>query len=51
MATMGYHVIMWDLDTDDYDNDSPTLIQNSKNNVHAALSGSSPWDTSFLSIA
>jgi peptidoglycan/xylan/chitin deacetylase (PgdA/CDA1 family) len=28
---LGYHVIIWDVDTKDYLNDDPTLIQNSKN--------------------
>ncbi|KAL5114416.1 hypothetical protein ACEQ8H_007671 [Pleosporales sp. CAS-2024a] len=31
MADLGYHVIYFDVDTDDYEQDSPTLIQNSKN--------------------
>ena len=30
MATLGYHVIYYDLDTEDYLMDSPDLIQNSK---------------------
>jgi peptidoglycan/xylan/chitin deacetylase (PgdA/CDA1 family) len=31
MAALGYHVIYFDVDTDDYEHDSPTLIQTSKN--------------------
>ncbi|KAF2033572.1 glycoside hydrolase/deacetylase [Setomelanomma holmii] len=31
LAALGYHVIYFDVDTDDYEQDSPTLIQNSKN--------------------
>jgi peptidoglycan/xylan/chitin deacetylase (PgdA/CDA1 family) len=31
LKTLGYHVVYFDLDTDDYDQDSPLLIQNSKN--------------------
>lgn len=31
MADLGYHVTYFDVDTDDYQQDSPTLIQNSKN--------------------
>jgi peptidoglycan/xylan/chitin deacetylase (PgdA/CDA1 family) len=30
MAALGYHVIYFDVDTDDYNQDSPTLIQHSK---------------------
>lgn len=31
LGDLGYHAIYYDLDTFDYANDSPTLIQNSKN--------------------
>jgi len=31
MAALGYHIIYFDVDTDDYNQDSPSLIQNSKN--------------------
>ncbi|KAI9776703.1 MAG: hypothetical protein M1839_009430 [Geoglossum umbratile] len=31
MSTLGYHIIYFDMDTQDYLNDDPTLIQNSKN--------------------
>lgn len=31
LSSLGYHVIIWDVDTKDYQNDDPTLIQNSKN--------------------
>jgi len=31
MAALGYHVIYFDVDTDDYNQDDPTKIQNSKN--------------------
>lgn len=51
MGTLGYHVIIWDLDTDDYNQDSPQLIQNSKNNFLAALNNADPSYRSFLSIA
>ena len=51
MGNLGYHVIIWDLDTDDYNNDSPTLIENSKKNIRDALAGHSPVDTDWLSIA
>jgi len=48
MGALGYHVIIWDLDTDDYNQDSPTLIQNSKDRVKNALS--QKWDA-YMSIA
>lgn len=48
MAALGYHVIIWDLDTDDYNNVTPELIQNAKNNVDNALAEN--WD-SYMSIA
>lgn len=51
MGDLGYHVIIWDLDTDDYNQDSPQLIQNSKNIVSAALERSDPKERSFMSIA
>lgn len=51
MNNLGYHVIIWDLDTDDYNNVSPQKIQNSKNNVLAAVRGSDPRVTSFMSIS
>jgi peptidoglycan/xylan/chitin deacetylase (PgdA/CDA1 family) len=31
LNNLGYHVITWNVDTKDYMNDDPTLIQNSKN--------------------
>ena len=31
LGDLGYHAIYYDLDTFDYANDSPSLIQNSKN--------------------
>jgi hypothetical protein len=40
-----------DLDTQDYLNDSPTLIQNSKNIFDAALQGKSVYTADFLVIA
>lgn len=47
---LGYHVVYFDLDTDDYDNDDPSLIQNSKAIWDAALEGSDPATDSFLEI-
>lgn len=46
MGALGYHIIYFDLDTDDYDNLGD--IQPSKDRVSAAIAGGSP---SFLSIA
>ena len=51
MSDLAYHVIIWDLDTDDYNNDSPTLIENSKNNVRVAVDGTNPANRNFMSIA
>ncbi len=34
LTTLGYHSIFYDLDTFDYLNDDPNLIQNSKNNFY-----------------
>jgi hypothetical protein len=51
MGSLGYHVIIWDLDTDDYNNDSPQLIENSKRNVRVAIDGTRPADRNFMSIA
>ncbi|CCX06376.1 hypothetical protein FPQ18DRAFT_346297 [Pyronema domesticum] len=48
MGTLGYHVILWDLDTDDYNQDAAGLIQNSKNNVKTAYD--QRWDA-YMSIA
>lgn len=38
MAALGYHVIMWNIDTLDYENDSPTAIQTSMNIFDNAVS-------------
>ncbi|OCK83887.1 carbohydrate esterase family 4 protein [Lepidopterella palustris CBS 459.81] len=49
MKTLGYHVTYFDVDTDDYNQDSTTLIQNSKNwfvgNITAggATAATSDW--------
>ncbi|RDW94590.1 hypothetical protein BP5796_00353 [Coleophoma crateriformis] len=50
LADLGYHVTYFDLDTQDYLNDSPTLIQNSKNIFDAALAGKSSTTDDFLVI-
>lgn len=51
MAELGYHVTYFDLDTDDYDNDSPLLIQNAKNNFNTKISPSNSNNDAFLVIA
>jgi len=48
MAALGYHVVSWDLDTNDYNNATPQLIQNSKNIVKWALNDRR---TAYMSIA
>ncbi|KAI1807368.1 carbohydrate-binding module family 18 [Daldinia bambusicola] len=51
MAALRYHIIYFDLDTADYLNDSPTLIQNSKNNFDQFFVGLSPDDDDALVIS
>ncbi|RDW88837.1 carbohydrate esterase family 4 protein [Coleophoma cylindrospora] len=51
LADLGYHVTYFDLDTQDYLNDSPTLIQNSKNIFDTALAGKSSTTDDFLVIS
>ncbi|CAZ79457.1 unnamed protein product [Tuber melanosporum] len=51
MNDLAYHVIIWDLNTDDYNNDSPQLIENSKRIVRDAIVGTSPANRDFMSIA
>lgn len=49
LKALGYHITYFDVDTDDYDQDSPDLIQNSKNwftgNItkNGATSSTSDW--------
>ncbi|KAG4435749.1 hypothetical protein IFR05_008763 [Cadophora sp. M221] len=50
MAALGYHITYFDLDTADYLNDSPTLIQNSKTTFDNVLAGKSPSTDDFLVI-
>lgn len=53
MLDLGYHISYFDLDTADYLNDSPTLIQNSKDIFSAALNAQTAVveDSDFLVIA
>lgn len=49
MSAMGYHVIYYNLDTDDYDN--LDNMQVSKDRVTNIMQGNSPATIGFLSIA
>ncbi|KAI2616579.1 carbohydrate-binding module family 18 [Hypoxylon sp. NC1633] len=51
LAALRYHVIYFDLDTADYLNDSPDLIQNSKNNFNNYFVNTSPENTDALVIS
>lgn len=51
MKALGYHITYFDLDTDDYDNDSPLLIQNAKNNFDNQMNPSNPATDDFLVIS
>lgn len=51
MGALGYHVVYFDLDTDDYNNVTPILIQNAKNNFYNAINLSNPASDAFLAIA
>lgn len=50
MNTLGYHITYFDVDTDDYDNDSPLLIQNAKNNFNVKIAPSNKLTDNFLVI-
>lgn len=51
LGELGYHIILYDIDTDDYKNDSPDLIQRSKDIFdHQVLQGD-PLTKSWLVIA
>ncbi|KAG0636958.1 hypothetical protein HOY80DRAFT_1010988 [Tuber brumale] len=51
MNDLGYHIIYFDVDTDDYNNDTPATIQNAKNNFSRAFGGRSAAQDDFLAIA
>lgn len=51
MGDLGYHIVLYDIDTSDYKNDSPNLIQHSKDVFDLALSGGKPTTNSWLVIA
>lgn len=51
LLDLGYHVIYFNLDTDDYNNDSPDKIQKSKDNVDRAFFAREPPGRPLLAIA
>ncbi|KAK5435200.1 hypothetical protein LTR34_002703 [Exophiala xenobiotica] len=48
MSDLGYHVISTNLDTKDYENDSPDLIVNSENTFNDTVTQNSPSSSSFI---
>jgi peptidoglycan/xylan/chitin deacetylase (PgdA/CDA1 family) len=52
MATLGYHAVYFDIDTDDYNQDDPNKIQNSKNYFSGNLTqgGATAVDSDWLVI-
>ncbi|KAJ4377693.1 hypothetical protein N0V83_000522 [Neocucurbitaria cava] len=52
MADLGYHVTYFNVDTDDYEQDDPTLIQNSKNWFYGNITagGATASGSSWLEI-
>jgi hypothetical protein len=50
LASAGYHITYFDLDTEGYLNDSPTLIQNSLNIWDETVPGTDPTTNNFLLI-
>ncbi|KAE8450181.1 hypothetical protein EG329_006962 [Mollisiaceae sp. DMI_Dod_QoI] len=50
LKKLGYHITYFDLDTAGYLNDSPTLIQNSKNIWDAAIAQINPATGNYLEI-
>ncbi|KAJ5295739.1 hypothetical protein N7508_010560 [Penicillium antarcticum] len=51
VGKLGYHIVMYDIDTDDYKNDSPELIQRSKDIFDHAVYAGDPHTKSWLVIA
>ncbi|KAJ5388676.1 hypothetical protein N7509_011217 [Penicillium cosmopolitanum] len=50
LGEMGYHIVLYDIDTEDYKNDDPSLIQRSKDIFDDALSSGNPHTKSWLVI-
>jgi chitin deacetylase len=51
LGDLGYHIILYDIDTDDYKNDSPNLIQLSKDIFDRFLNAGNSKTNSWLVIA
>lgn len=51
MGELGYHIIYFDVDTDDYNQDTPSTIVNAVNNFNKPIDGTSPNTQDFLVIA
>lgn len=50
LGELGYNIVLYDIDTEDYKNDDPDLIQRSKDIFDDALSSGSPYTKSWLVI-
>lgn len=51
LGKLGYHIVLYDIDTKDYSHDNPSKIQHSKEIFDSALDGARPSDKSWLIIA
>ncbi|PWY68460.1 chitin deacetylase [Aspergillus heteromorphus CBS 117.55] len=51
MGTFGYHVILYDIDTEDYSHDSPEAIQSSKDIFDRSLDSRDAFNRPWLVIA
>ncbi|PYH96589.1 glycoside hydrolase/deacetylase [Aspergillus ellipticus CBS 707.79] len=51
MGALGYHVILYDIDTEDYSHDSPEAIQSSKDIFDRSLDSRDSFDRPWLVIA
>ena len=51
LGELGYHIIYFDVDTDDYNNDHPERIQHSKDIFDRALASHTPAGQPLLTIA
>ncbi|OJJ77520.1 hypothetical protein ASPBRDRAFT_70899 [Aspergillus brasiliensis CBS 101740] len=51
LGSLGYHVILYDIDTEDYSHDSPVLIQESKDIFDRNLASRTDFDRPWLVIA
>ncbi|KAJ5227453.1 uncharacterized protein N7469_007459 [Penicillium citrinum] len=50
LGKLGYHIVLYDIDTDDYKNDDPGLIQRSKDIFDEFLTTGNPHSRSWLVI-